>query len=125
MAAISPWIDVLISIELDGETVAQPAGAEPAAALAKGIVTERIVVEDERHAVGAVGLVAHEHVERQVEVMGQVDTFVAHDRAGLPAVVGVQREDVAAVGVGGRAVEHQVGADDVRAPRCRRRPGRS
>ena len=106
-------LDVLIRIELDGEAVAQASGAEPTAAIAKGIGTERIVVENERHAVGAVGLVAHEQAERQVEVMGQVDPLVAHHGADLAAVVGVQRVDVAAVDVGGRAVEHQVGAGDV------------
>ena len=59
----------------------------------------------------ALGLLPMSSAERQVEVMGQVDTFVAHHRADLAAVVGVQRVGVAAVGVGGRAVEHQVRAD--------------
>ena len=49
----------------------------------------------------------------RVEVMGQVDPLVAHHGADLAAVVSVQRVDVAAVDVGGRAVEHQVGAGDV------------
>ena len=70
-------------------------------------------MENERQAVAAIGLVAHEQIERQVEVMGQVDTFVAHHGPDLAAVVGVQRVFVAAVDVRGRAIEHQVGADDV------------
>ena len=74
---------------------------------------KRIIVENERQAVAAIGLVAHEQIERQVEVMGQVDTLVAHHGPDLAAVVGVQRVFVAAVDVRGRAVEHQVGADDV------------
>ena len=90
--------------------LSRPPAPSPAAALAKGIVAEGIVVENERHAVGGVGLVAHEQAERQVEVMGQVDALVAHHGADLAAIVGVQRELVAAVDVGGRAVEHQVGA---------------
>ena len=45
--------------------------------------------------------------------MGQVDALVTHDGPDLAAVVSVQRVDVAAVDVGGRAVQHQVGAGDV------------
>ena len=106
-------IGVLPRIELNSETVEQPGGAEPAAVFPKGIVAEWIVVEDEGHAVAGVELVAHEQAERQVEIMGQVDPFVAHHRAGLPAVVCVQCVLVAAINVGGRAIEHQVRADYV------------
>ena len=56
-------LDVLIRVELDGQAVAQASGAEPTAAPAKGIGTERIVVENKRQAVGAVHLLAHEQAE--------------------------------------------------------------
>ena len=56
-------IDVLQGIELDGETVEQPRRAEPAAALTKGVVAGGIVVEDEGHAVGRIGLIAHQQAE--------------------------------------------------------------
>ena len=43
-------------------------------------------MKDEGHAIAGIGLVAHQHAERQVEIMGQVDSFVAHHRAGLPGL---------------------------------------
>ena len=52
-------------------------GAEAAAALAKGTVPGWVAVEDKGNAVGGVGIVAYQQVERQVEVMGQVDALVA------------------------------------------------
>ena len=85
---------VVVGVELNADTVLDPRHAHAAARVAERLVAERIIVQHEAHAVGAIVVVADVDVEGDVEGLAEVDAGTGHHAAMLARQVRSDRVHV-------------------------------